>query len=159
VRTNELHSTLVANGLDVPASVAAEHDSLLDLGMSMLVAPSFARDAITFVHDFPASQAALAQVRGAVASRFEAFWGELELCNGFHELGNAAEQARRFEMDRAERRRRGQPDREPDQLFISSLAAGLPPCAGVALGFDRVVMIAAGAASIDEVVAFPAERA
>jgi elongation factor P--(R)-beta-lysine ligase len=159
IGTAELHEALDAAGIDVPASVVSERDSLLDLAMATLVATRFPSDAITFLYDFPASQAALARVRGPVASRFEAFWGELELANGFHELGDAAEQAARFEADRAERARRGQPDREPDSRFIAGLAAGLPPCAGVAVGFDRVVMVATGAGSIDEVVAFPAERA
>ena len=153
-----IHSALVASGVDVPPSVAGERDALLDLAMSLAVAPRFAPDAITFLYDFPASQAALARIRGPVASRFEAFWGGLELANGFHELGDADEQARRFEADRTERARRGQPDREPDLRFIAGLAAGLPSCAGVAMGFDRVVMIAAGADSIDEVIAFPVER-
>lgn len=155
----QIAATLTARGLDVPASIRDDRDALLDLGMSLLVAPEFPADRVTFVHDFPATQAALARIRGPVASRFEAFWGGLELCNGFHELGDAAEQSRRFEADRAERRRRGQPDRDPDHRFLAGLAAGLPPCAGVALGFDRVVMIATGASSVDEVVAFPAERA
>jgi lysyl-tRNA synthetase class 2 len=111
------------------------------------------------VRDFPASQAALARVAGPVAARFEAFWGGLELANGFHELGDAAEQARRFASDAATRHERGQPAREADPLFLAALAAGLPECAGVALGFDRVVMVAAGARRIDDVVAFPIERA
>jgi lysyl-tRNA synthetase class 2 len=132
---------------------------LLDLAMATLVASTFPADRITFLHDFPASQAALAQVRGPVASRFEAFWGELELANGFHELGCADEQARRFESDRAERARRGQPDRAPDQFFLAALEAGLPSSSGVALGFDRVVMIASRASAIDDVIAFPFERA
>ena len=157
--TATLRAALRAGGQDVPGSISSQRDSLLDLAMATLVAARFPRDAITFLHDFPASQASLAQVRGPVASRFEAFWGELELTNGFHELGDAAEQSRRFEADRAERARRGQPDRAPDLRFIAGLAAGLPPCAGVALGFDRVVMVATGAGSIDEVIAFPVERA
>jgi len=155
----DLHESLTAAGIDVPEAVVRERDSLLDLAMATLVAARFPSDAITFLYDFPASQAALARVRGPVASRFEAFWGELELANGFHELGDAAEQSTRFQADRAERSRRGQPDREPDGRFIAGLAAGLPLCAGVALGFDRVVMVASGAGRIDEVVAFPVERA
>ncbi|MFO1394945.1 MAG: EF-P lysine aminoacylase EpmA [Steroidobacteraceae bacterium] len=154
----EIHAAIAGRGIDVPESVAGERDALLDLGMSLAVAPAIAADAITFLHEFPASQAALAQVRGPVASRFEAFWGGLELANGFHELGDAVEQARRFEADRAERARRGQPDRDPDTRFIAGLAAGLPACAGVAMGFDRVVMVATRAATIDAVIAFPTER-
>lgn len=159
VGTAEVHAALTAAGIDVPGSVACERDSLLDLAMATLVAARFPSDAITFLYDFPASQAALARVRGPVASRFEAFWGELELANGFHELGDAAEQAARFEADRKERARRGKPDREPDSRFIAGLEAGLPSCAGVALGFDRVVMVATRAGRLDEVVAFPVERA
>jgi elongation factor P--(R)-beta-lysine ligase len=159
IATDELCARLRAGGLDVPASVAAERDSLLDLAMATVVAARFPADRVTFVHEFPASQAALARIHGPVASRFEAYWGELELANGFHELGDAKEQSGRFEADRIERARRGRPDRDPDRRFIAALAAGLPPCSGVALGFDRVVMIAAGAHAIDEVIAFPIERA
>jgi elongation factor P--(R)-beta-lysine ligase len=156
--THEIEASLRHHGLDVPASLAGERDGLLDLGMAACVAPGFDHGAITFVHDFPASQAALARIRGPVASRFEAFWGGLELANGFHELGDASEQEDRFKADAAERARRGQPDRAADQHLLAALASGLPPCAGVALGFDRVVMIAAGASRIDEVMAFPIER-
>ena len=157
--TQELRTAMLARGADLPESIAGERDALLDLAMATLVASSFPADRITFMHEFPASQAALARVQGPVASRFEAFWGDLELANGFHELGDAVEQAGRFEADRAERAHRGQPDREPDTRFLGALDAGLPPCAGVALGFDRVVMIAARAGCIDDVLAFPVERA
>jgi lysyl-tRNA synthetase class 2 len=147
--------------VSLPESVqqAPERDDLLDLAMGTVVAESFATDRLTFVHDFPASQAALAQVHGEVAARFEAFWGPLELANGFHELGDAAEQRARFVEDVARRRQRGQPSREADERFLAALSHGLPPCAGVALGFDRLVMVATGAARIDDVVAFPYERA
>jgi len=155
----ELEACLRARGIDVPVALVDDHDGLLDLAMASHVAPGFADDRLTFVLDFPASQAALARIRGPVASRFEAFWGGLELANGFHELGDAAEQSRRFDVDLAERARRGRPRREPDRRFLAALAAGLPPCAGVALGFDRVAMIAGGASRIDEVIAFPVERA
>lgn len=154
-----IESCLRSHGLDVPASLAGDRDGLLDLGMATCVAPGFDQGRITFVHDFPASQAALARIRGPVASRFEAFWGGLELANGFHELGDAAEQQQRFASDGAERARRGQPQRAADRHLLAALASGLPPCAGVALGFDRLVMIAAGARHIDEVIAFPIERA
>jgi lysyl-tRNA synthetase class 2 len=157
--TAAIREAMLERGADVPASIAEERDALLDLAMATIVASRFADDRITFLFDFPASQAALARLRGPVASRFEAFWGELELANGFHELGDAPEQAARFEADRAERAKRGRPDRSPDRLFLDGLAHGLPTCSGVALGFDRVVMVATRARSIDDVVAFPAERA
>jgi lysyl-tRNA synthetase class 2 len=150
-----------AAGVHVPASMRGGscRDDLLDLAMGTVVAESFARDRLTFLYDFPASQAALAQIRGDVASRFEAFWGPLELANGFHELGSADEQGARFAADLGQRRARGRSVRPMDQLFIDALAAGLPPCAGVALGFDRLVMVASGAAHIDDVITFPFERA
>lgn len=157
--TADIEAALRRADLDLPAGLQGDRDGLLDLGMSMRVTPGFPDDRITFMRDFPASQAALARVDGPVAARFEAFWGGLELANGFHELGDAEEQARRFAADAATRRARGAPGRDPDRNFLAALSAGLPACAGVALGFDRVVMIAAGARSIDEVVAFPIEHA
>ena len=157
--TADIEAAARRAGLDIPPGVASERDSLLDLAMATLVTAGFPEDRVTFVRDFPASQAALARVDGPVAARFEAFWGSLELANGFHELDDAREQALRFETDAAARRARGQPARTMDQSFLAALAAGLPPCAGVALGFDRVVMVAAGARHIDEVIAFPIERA
>lgn len=157
--TGEIETRLRERGTDVPATLAGDRDGLLDLAMATRVAPGFAADRVTFVHDFPATQAALARIRGPVASRFEAFWGSLELANGFHELGDAAEQSRRFAGDLASRARRARPRHEPDRHLLAALAAGLPACAGVALGFDRVAMIASGATRIDEVIAFPVERA
>ena len=157
--TDAIEAALRRAELDVPDSLRGDRDGLLDLGMSMRVAPGFADDRITFVRDFPASQAALARINGPVAARFEAFWGGVELANGFHELGEPREQAQRFAADAAIRRARNQPERNADHRFLAALAAGLPACAGVALGFDRVVMVAARAGSIDEVIAFPIERA
>ena len=154
-----LATALAARGADVPAAIAGERDALLDLALSLYVAPRFDADRITFLYDFPATQAALARTEGPVAARFEAFWGGIELANGFDELGDAVEQASRFAADAAQRARTGRPKRTADQAFLAALEAGLPRCAGVALGFDRVVMIAAGARHIDEVLTFPSERA
>ena len=158
-RTEALSDAIAARGTTVPASILSDRDALLDLALSLHVAPTFPGDRITFLHDFPASQAALARTTGPVAARFEAFWGAVELANGFDELADAQEQASRFAADAARRARRGQPRRAPDRAFLAALTAGLPRCSGVALGFDRAVMIAAGAGSIDEVLAFTVERA
>lgn len=157
----EIVLALERAGLALPESMrdAPARDDVLDLAMGTLVADAFPTDRLTFLYDFPASQAALAQVHGEVAARFEAFWGPLELANGFHELGAAPEQRARFEADIAARRANGQPRRDMDEHFLAALAHGLPPCAGVALGFDRLVMVATGARQIDDVVAFPYERA
>jgi elongation factor P--(R)-beta-lysine ligase len=154
-------AALASAGVELPDSMrgSASRDDVLDLAMGTVVAESFAPDCLTFLYDFPASQAALAQIRGPVASRFEAFWGPLELANGFHELGSADEQGARFAADQERRRANGQAVRDVDHLFVDALRAGLPPCAGVALGFDRLVMVASGAQHIDEVITFPFERA
>jgi elongation factor P--(R)-beta-lysine ligase len=134
----------------------------LDLALSTLVEPAFDPGRPTFVYDFPANQAALARIRPGdppVAERFELFLGGMELANGFQELTDAPEQAARFCADLAARRARGLVEPPQDRRLLAALAAGLPECAGVALGFDRLVMILAGAAHIDEVLAFPRARA
>ena len=154
-----LIARLESAGIDVPASIRNDRDACLDLIMSTLVGPQLGHDRLTFIYDYPASQAALAQIRGPVASRFEAYIDGIELANGFHELGNAAEQRRRFEQDLASRAERGLPAMPIDEHFLAALEYGLPDCSGVALGFDRLVMCATGAKHIDEVIAFPFDRA
>ena len=151
-------SCLIQAGIDVPASLQQDRDGLLDLIMATWVGPQLGLKAATFVYDYPASQAALARIRGAVASRFELYVNGLELANGFHELGNASEQQQRFAQDLKERQRLNLPITPIDQHFLSALENGLPDCAGVALGFDRLVMCAIGASHIDEVLAFPFAR-
>lgn len=141
--------------IDVPPSIRADRDGCLDLIMSTLVGPRLGHDRLSFIYDYPASQAALAQTRGPVASRFEAYLDGLELANGFHELGDAREQRSRFEQDLAGRAARGLQPMPVDARFLAALQHGLPECSGVALGFDRLVMCAVGAKHIDEVLAFP----
>jgi lysyl-tRNA synthetase class 2 len=145
--------------IDAPAGLEHDRDACLDLIMSTLVGPKLGRERLCFIYDYPASQAALARVRGEVASRFEAYLDGVELANGFHELGDAAEQRARFLADLRERATRGLPAAPLDERFLAALAHGLPECAGVALGFDRLVMCAARVKRIDEVLAFPFERA
>jgi lysyl-tRNA synthetase class 2 len=141
---------------------AQDRDVYLDLLMSSLVGPRLGVETPAFLYDFPASQAALARVRpGAppLAERFELFWKGIELANGFHELTDAAEQRRRFEQDRA---RRGAAEREAppyDARLIAALEAGMPACAGVALGLDRLLMLMLDLPELGEVLAFDAERA
>ena len=151
-------------GIDEPAGL--DRDGRLHLLMAFVLEPGLGRDRPLFLFDFPASQAALARIRPgesagepAVAERFEVYVRGLELANGFHELADAGEQRRRFEADLAERRRRGLPAVPIDERLLAALEHGLPDCAGVALGLDRLVMLAVGADSIDEVIAFPIERA
>ena len=157
--TPVLIARLESAAIEVPASVHDDRDACLDLIMSTLVGPQLGRERLTFIYDYPASQAALAQVRGRVASRFEAYLDGIELVNGFHELGAAEEQRGRFAADLDERARRGLPIVPMDERFLAALEHGMPECSGVALGFDRLVMCAVGAKHIEEVIAFPFSRA
>lgn len=144
------------------ASVPDSRDELLELLMSVRIGPRLGRGALTFVRGYPASQAALARLDPAdrrAAQRFELYCEGVELANGFHELTDASEQRARFEHDVAERRSLGLDTAAPDERLLAALRAGLPDCCGVALGFDRLVMLAAGAEHIDEVMPFPIERA
>jgi len=149
-------------GLDAARIAVSTRDDLLDLVMGAEIGPRLGRGRLTFVRAYPASQAALAQLDPAdprVALRFELYAEGLELANGFQELADASEQRARFEADLRERDRRGLPTGPLDERLLAALAAGLPDCAGVAVGFDRVLMLATGAASIDAVLPFPTERA
>ncbi len=144
------------------AEPAELRDELLQMLMGSLIGPRLGADTLCFVHGYPASQAALARLDPddpRTALRFELYYRGVELANGFHELASAAEQRQRFQLDTEMRRARGMPAYAPDERMLAALSAGLPECAGVALGFDRVVMLAAGAATISEVLAFPTERA
>ncbi|MDE2262478.1 MAG: EF-P lysine aminoacylase GenX [Gammaproteobacteria bacterium] len=141
---------------------AAGRDELLEVLMGTVIGPRLGREGLTFVHGYPASQAALARLDPAdprAAQRFELYCDGIELANGFHELACAREQRSRFEQDIEERRRLGLPDAHLDERLLAALEAGIPDCSGVALGFDRTLMLAGGAERIDAVLPFPIERA
>lgn len=149
---------LRSRDVPVPASLDGDRAACLDLALATVVEPGFDPSRPTFVYDFPASHAALARIRPGeppVAERFELFFAGMEIANGFHELTDAAEQAARFAADLAARRARGVVEPAPDRRLIAALAHGLPDCAGVALGFDRLAMILAGVSHIEEVLTFP----
>jgi lysyl-tRNA synthetase class 2 len=154
-----LVARLESANIDVPRDLHTDRDACLDLIMSTLVGPHLGHGRLTFIYDYPASQAALARVRGPVASRFEAYLEGVELANGFHELANASEQRARFQADLEQRRKRGLPQMPVDEHFLSALEHGLPECSGVALGFDRLVMCAVDAKHIRDVLTFPFDRA
>jgi lysyl-tRNA synthetase class 2 len=145
-----------------PGFRADDRDAWLDLLLVARVEATLGVERPAFLLDYPASQAALARVRPGdppVAERFELYADGIELANGYHELLDPAEQERRFVEANAARRALGKPELPLDRRLLDALAAGVPPCAGVAVGLDRVVMLAAGARSIDDVMAFPVERA
>ncbi len=152
----------VRHGIGTPGLAPDDADGWRDLLMTHVVEPALPRGCVVGLYDYPASQAALARVRPGkppVAERFELYLNGVELANGYQELTDADALRERFAADNAARRRLGRPALPPDEHLLAAMAAGLPECAGVALGFDRLVMLAAGAASIDEVLAFPVERA
>jgi lysyl-tRNA synthetase class 2 len=133
-----------------------------DLILTHVVEPHLGKTKLTFIYDYPASQAAFARVRPEsppIAERFELYVRGTELANGFHELTDTAEQSTRFRHHLSERKQSNLPVVPMDERLIAALQAGLPHCSGVALGFDRLVMLAAGANTIEEVIAFPVNRA
>lgn len=140
-------------------------DDWLDLLMTHRLQPAFANDGILVVRDWPASQCALAKIRSAhdgepaVAERFELYLGPLELANGYHELTDAAEQRARFQRDLATRRARGAACPPLDERLLASMASGLPDCAGVALGVERLLMALLGTTRIADAIAFDFARA
>ncbi len=139
-------------------------DDWLDLLMTHRIQPSFPVDTITVIHEYPASQAALARVRSEVdgqafAERFELYLGPLELANGYHELGDAQEQRTRFERDTEIRHGRADVPRPIDHHLLDALDHGFPDCAGVALGVDRLLMAMLGTSRIADALAFDFNRA
>ena len=132
-------------------------DDWLDLLITHKLQPAFPRDRITVIHDYPASQCALARIRPGdppMAERFELFLGRYELANGYHELNDGAEQRQRFERDNAVRRERGLREVPLDESLLAVLDA-MPDCAGVAMGMERLLMCLAGTDAIADVLAFP----
>lgn len=149
-------------GLSDIAEPEQDRDTLLQLLFSIGVEGKIGQDVPAFVFDFPASQAALAKINPQdprVADRFEVYFKGIELANGFHELDNPAEQLKRFEEDNLKRTEMGLSPQPIDQHLIEALKAGLPDCAGVALGIDRLIMLSLGCDHIDQVTAFPFPRA
>lgn len=139
------------------ASQDEEKDFWLFLLMTHCIEPKLGFEAPVFVYDYPASQAALAKVRQGkppVAERFEVYIQGIELANGFHELTNAQEQEQRFKQELQMRQSKGLAPLPIDHHLLDALNSGLPNCAGVALGIDRLVMLALGQKHIADVVSF-----
>ncbi len=142
-------------------SAGLGRDDWLDLLMTHCIQPRFDDAVMTVVHDWPASQAALARIRPgmpALAERFELYLGPFELANGYHELGDAQEQRARFEADHARRQARGDVLPPLDEALLAALPA-MPACAGVAVGVDRLLMAMAQTPRIADVLAFDFSRA
>ncbi|HTM54153.1 MAG TPA: EF-P lysine aminoacylase EpmA [Pirellulales bacterium] len=159
---HELAAAARERKISISDSMAsADRDTWLHLLMSHVVEPGLGRDRPAIVCDYPASQAALARLRGnpPLAERFELYVGGMELANGYHELVDAQVLRQRNRQANAERRADGKPSLPEESRLLTAMEHGLPECTGVALGFDRVVMVATGAQHIREVIAFPSDRA
>jgi elongation factor P--(R)-beta-lysine ligase len=156
----ELTAAAARHGVTCNAEL--DRDAKLDLLMGLIVGPRLGRERPCFICDYPASQASLARMKPGsppVAARFELYLDGIELANGFHELANSAEQRARFSQDLSLRRARGQGEPPLDERLLAALAAGIPDCAGVALGFDRLVAVALGAPRLADAMAFTIDNA
>ena len=146
---------------DLRSGLGDNRDAWLDLLLSTRVAGTFADDELTVLRHFPASQAALARgcpADARVADRFEVFFGATELANGFVELRSPDEQRRRMIADLERRRESGRRPVPLDEHLLAALESGLPECAGVAVGFERLLMLACGASDIREVLTFALDQ-
>ena len=156
---DQLAAKARAHGIDIAGRL--DQQAWLDLLFTHVVEPRLAGRAV-FVHGFPAAQASLARLEPddpRIAQRFELYVNGIELANGFHELSDPGEQRARFAANQEKRRVAGLPAVAMDERFLAALEAGMPDCAGVALGMDRLLMLAEQADRIDDVLAFPVERA
>ncbi|MET0809226.1 MAG: EF-P lysine aminoacylase EpmA [Pseudoxanthomonas sp.] len=150
----ELQAPLAAQVID---GRGLTRDDWLDLLLTHLLQPGFPRDRITVVRDWPATQSALARIRPGdppLAERFELYLGHHELANGYHELTDAQEQRQRFQRELSVRETRIVSLPPLDERMLSALAGGMPKCAGVALGVDRLLMAMLGTDRIADVLAF-----
>lgn len=149
-------------GIDTPASLTDDRDALLDLLLVHCVEPQLGDSRPTILFDFPARQAALARIRDdalPVAERFELYAQGLELANGYHELCDPDQLRQRNTVVNRLRRRDGKSALPEESRLLAAMDHNFPPCCGVALGFDRLLMLLSGAERIEQVIAFPIARA
>lgn len=160
---SDLKSVATEHGITIEmACEASARDEWLNLILSRLIEPKLGFDGGVIIYDWPASQAALAVIRQEeipVAERFEIYVKGVELANGYHELLDADELARRNSVVNQERLKDGQPLLPEESRLLHAMRAGLPACAGVAVGVDRLILLALGMKRINEVIAFPIDRA
>jgi len=143
-------------------TVMDDRAGLLDFLFNRCVAESLGHEQPVFIHDYPACQCVLARLSDddpPVARRFELFINGIEIANGFYELADAHEQRRRFEQDNRRRREMGLPESPIDERLLLALAHGLPDCAGVAVGVDRLLMVRQGCDELRHVMPFPIDHA
>ena len=162
---NEVANYLNRCSIEVPKSIANNLDALQDLAMGTVIADGLERDRYTCIIDYPASQASLARIDRSnpdwpVANRFEVYYGSVELANGFYELTDGAEQQARFDSDIRIRAQNCKPYMPIDTRFIAALNHGMPDCAGVAVGIDRLMMVLMpDIEALQQVISFDWQRA
>lgn len=156
---DKLRDTAAAHHINI-ADEITDRDTWLNLLMTHCIEPTLGTERPCVIYNFPASQAALARMNadGKTAARFEFYYRGMELANGFHELQDAEEQRKRFEENNKKRFSQQLTEMPIDEFFLAALESGLPDCAGVALGVDRLVMLAAGKPSIHDVISFDVAR-
>jgi lysyl-tRNA synthetase class 2 len=157
----DLKQIVTYHGLSAEDLALSQISDCLNFLMAHLIEPQLPKQLI-FIYDFPAPLAALAKISSgdpAVAERFEVYIDGIELANGFHELSDAKEQRQRFINDLNERTSRAYSSIPIDEFLLAALSHGLPDCAGVALGLDRLLMLVAKVNDISEVISFPVQRA
>jgi len=149
------------NKISIQGISTLNHSDLCDLLMSHLIQEKMPKKSVLFVYDYPAAQASLAQLNKnqTTARRFEVFISGIEIANGFHELRDAEQQRQRFKNDQENRLKAHQVVNPLDENLIQALHHGLPNCAGVALGIDRLLMLLVNASHINEVLTFPFDQA
>ena len=158
-QTAEQHSISVPADFDTTDCLCWQNLLLVEL-----IEPALGEKGAVFIYDYPASQAALARIRqedgsAGVAERFELYLQGVEICNGYHELTDAAELRTRIRQQSDIRKREKRPALPAESYLLQAMEAGLPACAGTALGLDRLFMLALGKQTLQEVIAFPVERA
>ena len=157
----EFAAACTAREIPLPADgTTMSREDWWDYLMVFAVEPELAKNGPEFILDYPQSQAALAQTYVGEdgytwARRFELFVDQVELCNGYTELTDAKEQRRRFDADLEIRRGMNKPLPPVDEHFLAALESGMPACSGVALGLDRLFMLAMNKKEIKDVILFP----
>lgn len=162
--TKELFTYIQEKNIPFYPSLLEEgKDACLNLILGSEIEPQLGEENLTILTYYPATQAALAQKRWngteEVAERFEIYYRGIELCNGYHELANPIEQRIRFEESNTERSKLGKTSLPTDELFLKALEKGLPECSGVAVGFDRLMMLRQNTKDISQVIAWGWEEA
>lgn len=157
---DDIKQCALARITSLPDDFETDRDGWLELLMSYVIEPRLAAlNLPLFIYDFPASQAQLAKIKhdqqgNAVADRFELYIDGVELANGYNELLDADELRQRFEHDNQQRKEQGKPEVQIDKSLLAAMEHGLPECSGVAIGFDRLLMLAMDKPTISEVQSF-----